>query len=38
MVEAKDHKLSRDFENLKYQEGFGNHFCSEALPDDLPKG
>jgi homogentisate 1,2-dioxygenase len=22
----------------KYQEGFGNHFSSEALPDALPKG
>lgn len=22
----------------KYNEGFGNHFCSEALPEALPKG
>ncbi|KAI0244016.1 hypothetical protein L0F63_003706 [Massospora cicadina] len=25
-------------ESYAYHEGFGNHFCSEALPEALPKG
>lgn len=31
-------KPTRDFTDLKYGEGFGNHFCTEALPGALPKG
>lgn len=35
-----DNKLTptRDFTSLSYAEGFGNHVCSEALPNALPKG
>jgi len=29
---------TRDFSNLTYGEGFGNHVCTEALPGALPKG
>lgn len=31
-------KLSRDFKDLQYHEGFGNHASSEAEKDALPKG
>lgn len=29
--------LARDFSNLSYNAGFGNHFCTEAVPGALPK-
>lgn len=29
---------SKDFTDLKYQIGFGNHFATEALPEALPLG
>ena len=28
---------SKDYKDLAYQVGFGNHFASECLPDALPK-
>ncbi|EGR28795.1 hypothetical protein IMG5_168310 [Ichthyophthirius multifiliis] len=30
--------LTRDFNNLQYQNGYGNHHCTEALENALPKG
>lgn len=29
-------KPTRDFTGVKYNEGFGNHVCTEALPNALP--
>lgn len=31
-------KLTRNFENVQYFAGFGNHCESEAIPDSIPKG
>ncbi len=30
-------KLRRNYENLKYYNGFGNHFVSEAIPKSIPE-
>eukprot|EP00331_Platyophrya_macrostoma_P028207 CAMPEP_0176435696 /NCGR_PEP_ID=MMETSP0127-20121128/17493_1 /TAXON_ID=938130 /ORGANISM="Platyophrya macrostoma, Strain WH" /LENGTH=446 /DNA_ID=CAMNT_0017818807 /DNA_START=38 /DNA_END=1378 /DNA_ORIENTATION=+ len=30
--------IPKGFEGLKYLNGFGNHFETEAIPDSLPKG
>lgn len=30
--------MSTESPTLQYQEGFGNHFCTEAIPGSLPKG
>jgi len=38
MVETTKNKLTRDYKDLKYQEGFGNHCSSEALEGALPVG
>ena len=26
-----------EFKDLNYHQGFGNHFCSEAIPNSLPQ-
>jgi len=38
-MEIDKNSLNNDFNeaNLKYMNGFGNHFASESLQDALPK-
>lgn len=36
--EAQTAKKATDWDALEYLPGFGGHFCSEALPQALPKG
>ena len=34
----KNNKMGEKIEKYEYQQGFGNHFSSEALPNTLPIG